>query len=250
VTVVTPKAFPALDTLVPRRAPVPAPRRTFYERVDGGLIAPELGGVDLPVAPKRTRDWVKAHGVFGYATLAAELDELAPDLVPPAVRKQLVAYVKDLHAHGLKGRNLLIVGGGKDGYKKLTWAATAVINEIVTRFHERYDVSSTRVWLKSLAQWVKKDQLRFEAANPARQAIHTAQLALIDNPQRGMMLPFEYRLALEEIYEIREQAQLPTITTLAVDAGGGWPEVEEVLGAWVTAHLRDDPFLRVVKYPK
>ena len=206
-----------------------------YEYVDGAKVKRSLAGRQIPVPP----DWVRHRAeVPDRAKLACLSKEIA-DLYPESVRTVLVKYVSEWPLVKQSGADLLVVGTVPS--RRLRWAASAVVNEIVMRYGMD-SVITTRWFSPGNLSWLLDARTSHAPEYaPIRNAILNRKLLFVENPlavdnnSDGMWF-------LRALYQHRYDNQLPTITTLTTDlaGGNGWAEIRRGLGPDITDILREN----------
>lgn len=204
-----------------------------YEYVDGAVIMPRLAGQKIPIPP----EWVRLRSDMPQRAKFACLSKEIAHLYPAQVREVLVRYVREWPTIRQSGTDLIIAG--RVSTRKLRWAASAVVNEIVMRYGQVSALSTYWFSPGNLTWLVDAREAGAEEYAPIRNRILNRKLLFVENPlaigENG-----EGRWFLQALYEHRYNNQLPTITTLPVDLNWGWDDVRKVLGNDVTDILREN----------
>lgn len=209
-----------------------------YEYRAGDDIHPDLAGMRVPVPPPWVRARVSVPDRCEFATLGKEVE----DFYPRAVRDACVAFVKDWAGPVRKyGAHLVVAGRGT--YLKRSWAAAAVIHEIVMRFGATSDISAGWVGsgaiLHALAQKGAKGD---DTYNAIRSRLMQTKLLLVEDPMR-LAGNSDARWLLEGVYDHRDAKKMPTITTLATDlADRDWGALKPYLGYHIPEVLETNAY--------
>lgn len=199
-----------------------------YEWVDGETFRPDLEGRTIPIPPKWVRDRVNLP--FPNATLSAAVE----DFYDQKAREILVSYIKDWPSVLQYGKHLVIAGGGN--YKARTWAASAVMNEIIMRYGATQDISAGWIGNASLAYLMDARGRKDESYHLIKNKVLRTRLLLVEDPSRNSM-DQDVRFFLNALYEYRDDKKLPTITTLPVTVQDDFKKMKAAMGVYLTELL-------------
>lgn len=204
-----------------------------YDYVDGAKIRLNLKGRQIPVPP----EWVRLRSNVPKRGQHACLSKEIADLYPDQVRETMVKYVSEWPDVRKSGTDLIIAG--RVPSRRLRWAASAVVNEIVMRYGAVSAITTEWFSPGNLSWLLDARSSKADEYGPIRNRILGRKLLFIENPlaidngSEGMWF-------LRALYQHRYDNQLPTITTLSTDVSEGWETVRRGLGPDITDILRDN----------
>jgi hypothetical protein len=205
---------------------------TAYERADGGIVAEAWKGKDIPVPPA----WVKQFTTLPRGTEAATLAKELSNAFPKSVRDVLVRYVKEWPRVLEFGHHLVLIGP-RATWKRRQWAAAATANEIIMRYAPRSDVTQQFLSVPLLRGLLPYKKNRFDHYAAFRSKILGAKLLVVEDPL-NLQADSEERWFMDDLYQIRANNKLPTITTFAqASKDEGFEHVRRILGPYVAEIL-------------
>jgi hypothetical protein len=203
-----------------------------YEHIEGERVHPSMRGKVVPVPPRWVRLQRGGSSRYQFACLARDLEGWYPE----HVREVLVDYIKNWSYVREVGTDLVIAG--RVARRKQTWAAEAVINEMIMRYSTISDFSAEWLNVRKAIPWINDARKGRGEYTAIRNRTLNTKLLLVD----GIMDVAEHpdgKWLINWIYEHRYDERLPTITTVGADlkTDDGRDHMIEVLGEELTDRI-------------
>jgi len=212
--------------------------KTPYDLTNGRVIDPEWDDRMVPIPTQEVQERVRLPLSLRYATLAEQVAEQYNPHIYKVARDFVVNYPK----YRDKGEGILLAGLPKIGK---TWAAAGVLNEVLLRYSNRWDLKT--FWMSSFYtlqlildhKTFRQEDKYFYLRNRAMKA----DLVVVDHLLGGTGSP-EAQQFLWSLYEYRAQHNLPVITTVTImasDRKDFWKTMKRKVGTFISYRLQDLP---------